>query len=817
MDYSASIPEESKTLVVVPTLIGSAAEIEDLVETMEVRYLANKQEHLYYAMLTDFRDADVAFSEEETQILSFAQKSIEALNSKYRHEEHDIFFLFHRPRKWNAAENTWMGYERKRGKLDDLMSLLRGRDQEQFQLIVGDLSVLKEVKYLLTLDTDTQLPREAAWKIIGTMAHPLNHAHFDEVKKRVTQGYGILQPRLGTSITESSTSWYAKLHASEEGIDPYTRTVSDVYQDTLGEGSYIGKGIIDIDAFQKAIGNRLPENRILSHDLLEGCHARSGLISDVQLYEDYPSSYLADMKRRHRWIRGDWQIARWLMPKVPGPGKSVLKNPLSTLSRWKIADNLRRSLAPPAHLLLFLFGWLISPTPWFWTLIATSLFLPAPMLSFVHTLFKKPKDLEYTTHLVHSFEFFVSHLIQILWLFISLPYEAFVNTDAILRTWWRILISRKNLLQWDPFRATQSTRNVLEHFRRMWFAPVLGLVIFFALPAISIGAFIMAMPILIGWMASPLLAWAISLRLPKKAANLTLSQLTMLRKISRKTWAYFDHFVNEENHFLPPDNYQEYPSPRIAQRTSPTNIGISLISTLAAYDFGYISLSRLLERSDQTLATIVLLDRYKGHLYNWYDTESLRPMFPRYVSTVDSGNLAASLLILKEGLLSLKNNPVITAQVLVGIQDTLIVLLDKKGIPDQFRKLLFETEALHAHKSVSILEIKHLLDRIKKTTEEFQANEIAAVNAESQWWLQALHDQCKQILSDIEAYLPFLAFEDVPESVEDLLNHFQLNPTLHQLSNLSSALNFEIGKEANDVQSPGDTLWFTKMKEGLEQ
>ena len=348
LDFSEGIPLEFSTLVVVPTMLTSPQNIAALIEALEVRFLANRDENLHFGLLTDFRDAPEETLPEDEPLVNLARQGIEALNEKYRSSKGDIFFLFHRPRRWNPIERIWMGYERKRGKLADLNALLRGGSRECFSVVVGAIAVLSGVKYVITLDTDTQLPRDSAWQLVGAMAHPLNRPRFDEDQQRVCEGYGILQPRVAVSLPGTNRSRYARLWGSDPGIDPYTHAVSDVYQDLFHEGSFIGKGIYEVDAFERALNGRFPENRILSHDLLEGCYARAGLLSDVQLYEEYPSRYSADVSRRYRWIRGDWHIARWLLPGVPGPGQHLQKNPLSGLSRWKIFDNLRRSLVSAA-------------------------------------------------------------------------------------------------------------------------------------------------------------------------------------------------------------------------------------------------------------------------------------------------------------------------------------------------------------------------------------------------------------------------------------------------------------------------------------
>ncbi len=368
MDFSLGIPPQSRTLVVVPTMLTSAQNIEELIEALEVRFLANRDDNLFFGLLTDFCDADTETLPEDAPLLQLAEARIDALNEKYNAAGSDSFLLLHRPRRWNPLQRIWMGYERKRGKLADLNALLRGDADERFALIVGDTAVLTDVKYVITLDTDTQLPRDSARQFVGTMAHPLNRPRYDAGKQRVCEGYGILQPRVAVSLPGTNRSRYARLYGGEPGIDPYTRTVSDVYQDLFGEGSFIGKGIYDVDAFEQSLNGRFAENRILSHDLLEGCYARAGLLSDVQMYEEYPARYSADVSRRHRWIRGDWQLLRWLFPGVPGCiQNSRLLNPLTVLSRWKLLDNLRRSLVPAALTALLLLGWTVLSQEYLWT------------------------------------------------------------------------------------------------------------------------------------------------------------------------------------------------------------------------------------------------------------------------------------------------------------------------------------------------------------------------------------------------------------------------------------------------------------------
>ncbi|HEY4335372.1 MAG TPA: cyclic beta 1-2 glucan synthetase, partial [Puia sp.] len=403
LDFSKGIPAEYRTLVVVPTLFTNEDELEDLLEDLEVHFLANRDEHLHFGLLTDFADASKETLPDDAALMLMAQQKVEALNTKYGSDRNSIFFLFHRPRRWNAQEKVWMGYERKRGKLTELNSLLRGDGAHNFSLLVGERDLFPSIKYVITLDTDTKLPRDAAWKIVSAIAHPLNRAVYDEKRQRVTEGYGILQPRVDTSLAGSNRSRYARLHGNELGIDPYTLASSDVYQDLFDEGSFIGKGIYEVDIFAKGLNGRFPPNRILSHDLLEGCYLRSGLLSDVQFYEDYPSRYNADVKRRHRWIRGDWQIGTWLLPLVPNEQRRLRRNPLSGSSRWKIFDNLRRSLVPAAMTLLLLLGWTVLQDVLFWTFAVVLLIIFSPLVITAWDIFNKPKEISLQQHIEDSF------------------------------------------------------------------------------------------------------------------------------------------------------------------------------------------------------------------------------------------------------------------------------------------------------------------------------------------------------------------------------------------------------------------------------
>jgi cellobiose phosphorylase len=775
MDFSKGIPPESRTLTIVPTMLTSAQRIEDLIEALEVRFLANRDDNLHFGLLTDFQDAAKETLPEDGPLLLLARQKIEELNEKYRNAEGDTFFLFHRPRRWNARERVWMGYERKRGKLAELNSLLRGRKDGRthnlsgnpFLLIVGNTEILFTVKYVITLDTDTQLPRDSARQFVGAMAHPLNRAHYDEGKQRVVAGYGILQPRVAVSLPGTNRSRYARMYGIDPGIDPYTRAVSDVYQDIFLEGSFIGKGIYEVDAFERALGGRFPENRILSHDLIEGCYARAGLLSDVTVYEEYPYRYSADVSRRHRWIRGDWQLVRWLLPGVPGFDGRRHKNPLSVLSRWKLFDNLRRSLAPSALTLLLLLGWTVLASPWFWTLSVIGIILIPWLMSSVLDLLKKSGDVVFSQHVAAVGRSTARRFVQVVFTLASLPYEAFFSLDAILRTIWRMLVTHKGLLEWspsgDPDRSSRNSRTGgLAHVcRTMWFAPFLAVaaLIYTALAHPSaLGA---AAPILLLWVASPVIAWWISLPLVRDEARLRPDQIVFLQRLTRKTWAFFETFVGPEDHWLPPDNYQDHPAPAVAHRTSPTNMGLALLANLSAHDFGYISTRQLIERTTNALSTMEALERYRGHFYNWYDTQSLKPLLPKYVSTVDSGNLAAHLLTLRQGLLALPDEPIVGPQVFDGLRDTLWVLLDvaadarsEGDVSALLAQLQKELESACNVKPTGLAAARLGLEQLATSAAKVVDSLDAIAENEVKWWARAFAGQCRAALEELTLLAP---------------------------------------------------------------
>jgi cellobiose phosphorylase len=812
MDFSHGIPPGSRTLVVVPTMLSSAGSIEDLVEALEVRFLANRDENLYFSLLTDFRDAQQEALPEDGPLLQLAAQRIDELNRKYRSAQDDAFFLFHRPRRWNARERVWMGYERKRGKLADLNALLRGRvngsSEKSFSLIVGATAVLTNIQYVITLDTDTQLPRDSARQFVGTLAHPLNRARYDDGKRRVTEGYGILQPRVAASLPSTNQSRYAQLHGGEAGIDPYTRAVSDVYQDVFGEGSFIGKGIYDIDAFERALKGRFPEDRILSHDLLEGCYARAGLLSDVQLYEEYPSRYSEDVSRRYRWIRGDWQLAGWLRKRVPGPSGDREKNPLSTLSQWKIFDNLRRSVVPVALILLLLLGWMALSSPGFWTACAIGIILIPSLSAAIAELLHKPNDVMLGQHLDASLRAAGRRFAQATLTLATLPYEASLSLHAIARTVVRVLVTRKRLLEWNPSGGQGATGglDLLASFRSLWIAPMIAFAAGFHLATSKPAALAMAAPILCLWFAAPAIAWWISRPLPGHRAALTAEETLFLRKASRRTWSFFETFIGPLDHWLPPDNVQEHPVAAVAHRTSPTNMGLALLANLSAYDFGYIPGGELVARTANALRTMETLERHRGHFYNWYDTQSLKPLAPIYISTVDSGNLAGHLLTLAPGLRALAEDKILAPRVFEGLRDTFAILLDVAGGPARAELAPFQRDLESACTSppTTLAAARTCLERIGKSAAALGGDPATPSETEATRWALALARQCASALDDLTFLAPWLALPAAPPGLGDRLGEMEI-PTLREAAKLAAGSHLVSAYELDAHSSAAQT------------
>jgi cyclic beta-1,2-glucan synthetase len=658
LDFSAAIPPECRTAIVVPALVASRKDLDQLLAQLELHYLSCPDPSLAFVLLTDHVDS--VQMPDDSAILAHAEKAVQRLNTRWGDSKSGPFHVLHRQAQWNPGEGHFMGWERKRGKLEELNRLLRGDTTTSYKHRFGDAAGLEGIRFVITLDADTRLPLGAARTLIGLAAHPLNSARFDTRTGRVTAGYTVAQPRVEASPVEGTTTIFSRFWSGDTALDIYTRATSDVYQGLFGAGADGGKGIYEVDAFTRSVEGRVPLNTLASHDLFEGIHGRAALVTDVVVFEQYPRSYLSFARRMHRWIRGDWQLFPWLLPRAPAQNGRRLANRLSLIDRWKIGDNLRRSLLAPSLLALFFLGWVAlagRSGPLFLAPLVLPLVISAP--AFLDGQRRQTLG-RWALGLVF------------------LPHEAFVACDAILRAVIRMTITRRHLLQWvtaaDTARAFAAGSR-RQFWREMGPAAALvaaaGTALAFARPA----GLPYAAPLLVLWVLSPEVARWVSMSASGVAKEaLSPTDRRTLRHLARRTWLFFETFVGPGDQWLAPDNFQEEPGGAIAHRTSPTNIGLMLIAELSAYDLGYIGRAELSALAGQALSTLDRLERYKGHWLNWYNTRTLEPLLPRYVSTVDSGNLAAALLTMAKGCREAAIAPMVRPERFEGLGDTVDLL-----------------------------------------------------------------------------------------------------------------------------------------------
>ncbi|NNJ12991.1 glycosyl transferase [Chloroflexales bacterium ZM16-3] len=760
LDLVEGIPAELTTVVVVPTLLLTPDSVSRLLDGLEVIALANQDQHLHFALLTDFADAPEENMPEDASLLEAAAERLRLLAERHGP---DRFLLLHRHRIWNSRQGRWMGWERKRGKLEEFNALLAGDRETSYAAMVGELGLLERVRYVITLDADTQLPRDVGQALIGTLAHPLNQARLDPETGRVAEGYGVLQPRVGIDLPSATASRFARVFAGNVGVDPYTTAVSDAYMDLFGEGIYAGKGIYDPVALRAALRGRFPENTLLSHDLIEGLYARVGLLSDVEVVDSYPTTYAAWAARQHRWVRGDWQIAAWLLPRTPGRD-GWQPNVLPIIARYKIYDNLRRSLTPSATVALLVAGWRWLPgRPAAWTGLALA-HLVAPLAfdlaaaaraialdpANIGALRARGRELQLSARRLALNTAF-------------LPDQAVLNIDAITRSLTRMLGTRRNLLEWETAAQSQSRlqRSHAPVLRRGAPLVVVGAALV-VLPGRSYVDALAALPVLATWLAAPALAaW---LDQPHVDAPLPISaeDELLLRNLARATWAFFERFVRAEANFLAPDNFQETPQPAIADRTSPTNIGLQLLTDVAAHDFGYIGALELTTRTERVLATMGRMEHHEGHLLNWYDTRTLRPLPPAYVSTVDSGNLAGTLLTLRQGYLALREVPLIGPHAIVGLMDTLALLEGHLAKAIGSRRAIADMVELLQDVPETVGGYRELLDEVVAWAGDLH---VAGPAAE---WAERLGRQARGFLEDIDTLVPAALHQDAPPTLDAL-------------------------------------------------
>ena len=751
LDFSKSIPEDCTTLVAVPALLLSEKQVRRLVQDLEVRYLGNHDPNLHFALLTDLPDSAVP-SNEDDPLVDLCAKLVKELNEKYSTREMGSFLLLHRHRVYNPREKVWMGWERKRGKLLDLNRLLSGH-YDSFPVKAGDLSVLQQVRFVITLDADTEIPRGTAQRLIGTLAHPLNQAIIDPEKNIVVAGYGILQPRVRVSVQSASRSRLANIYSGQTGMDIYTHAVSDVYQDLYGEGIFAGKGIYEVGIVQHVLEHRFPQNALLSHDLIEGAYARAGLVTDVEVVEDYPSHYSAYNRRKHRWLRGDWQITSWLLSRVPDETGRMVPNPISLVSQWKIFDNLRRSLVEPATFLLFVLSWLVMPgSAREWTIAAICILFVPVWFECLFNLVRSvaEKKLSVARDALHTL--FAANFTIFLNL-VFLAHQMLVSMDAVVRTIVRRVFTRQRLLEWETAAEAElgaqkrTPVDVYLDWMPVIATCVAALVYFGRRPA-----FFSALPILVLWGSSKLVSmW---LNHPPQLSRHEASEKDrlFLRHAAIRTWRYFCEFSTSEHNWLIPDNVQQEPF-QVAPRVSPTNVGLLLNARQVACEFGYLGVPEFLDLSAKTLKVLRDMPRFRGHLYNWYDTQTLKPLPPLFVSTVDSGNLVASLWTLQQGCQNLLEQPLFRTQLAEGFLDHLRILVDLKAFSRSlFQKI--ERKAQYGNWVKSLLRFPHgPLERL------LTAEEGAKDERELKWFSTQALSRLTQFRKSIVRFAPWLLLD----------------------------------------------------------
>ncbi len=770
-------PRESATFVVVPTLLTSIAGVCEQIAQLEVYYLANPNGAVYFAMLSDWVDADAEALPADAALLDCARAEIAALNARYKTSGAPRFYLFHRRRQWNKSESKWMGWERKRGKLTEFNRLLRGATDASFlPRQQGEAAIPTGVRYVITLDADTKMPIDTVSQLVGIACHPLNQPRFDNASNRVVRGYGLLQPRVTPTLPQrEERSVFLQLFTGAGGVDAYAGAASDIYHDLFGEGSFTGKGLYDVDAFDRALAKRVPLNRLLSHDLFEGIFARCALVSDVEVFEDFPSHVEVAAARQHRWARGDWQLLPWILGSR---GRDI-----PAIGRWKMLDNLRRTLSAPSALLLLILSWSLPRAPqgvWL-ALVVTALAVPAAV-----ALFDNLVALMRMARWSHSLRGFGEKVLlavgQALFAVTLLAHQAWVMADAIVRTLVRLFITRRKLLEW----TTAAQAKALSGFALTFFlwplrsatGVVIGAsaaVLYFNPAALRIAA-----PLLVLWWVAPLFARLMSLPpAADSARQLALADTQSLRDNARRIWHFFTTFVTDEDNHLPPDNFQEDPHPAIAHRTSPTNMGLYLLATVTARDFGWLGLLDMTQRLELSFASLLKLERYRGHLLNWYDTRAMHPLEPRYVSTVDSGNFAGHLLALKQACAELVQRPIVSAAQFTGVADTLRLFRETLAKTKQDRRTLSVTvdelnrcaEQVESCLLTPVAEGRALLIRWQTLSEHTThlhdlclafSEERAEIDSELLAWARALDRDVRSVARDIDVLLPWLKVEFSP-------------------------------------------------------
>ena len=664
------IPEEYATMVIMPTILKNKAKTEELLEQLEIYYLSNinrasegqrlesRPQNLYYTLIGDAAAGPSEDMPWDDEVVEAGLNKVKELNEKYGAH---IFNFVYRRRAWSDGENCWLGHERKRGAILHFNDLVLGQTSDAEKAKRFRCETISQwmegpvppIQFIITLDTDTELVLYSAQKLIGAMAHPLNRAQISDDGRRVNAGYGIMQPRVNVDVEVTNKSRYAQLFAGLGGLDVYTTASFELYQDIFNEGSFCGKGIYDLKIFQKVLKGTFPENLILSHDLIEGCHIRCGLINDLELFDDNPSNYIDDAKRHHRWTRGDWQIIGWLRNKVPNERGEIVKNQVNTIGRWKIFDNLRRSVLSLSLMIVLLVGFSgCTSIHSAWYLLVALVVVASPIVFFIlGQLTKLPnfgKRYHYYATLMRGFSVILYRsIVQ----FALLPKEAWMYTDAAVRACYRMWFSHKNLLNWiTSDEAAKSTKGTLgDYINKFWFNYVASIciILLFMLSTGSVVDFIAMLFCVVVWCGAPFLMYWLGKKFPQNKHSLSDKETDEIRQLAKDTWNFFDSLITEENNWLMPDNYQLNREMKTDYKTSPTNIGYSMTAIVSAAELGFISHSDAVGRLQHVINTVSQLEKWNGHLFNWYHIKKLIALPNYFISTCDSGNFVACLYVVK--------------------------------------------------------------------------------------------------------------------------------------------------------------------------
>ncbi len=828
LELEDGIPKKMSTIVTVPSLIPDVEHAKELLVKLESHYLSNKEENLYFVLLGAFADSEDGTTENDEKIIRTTMQGIAKLNKKYENFGQDKFYFFHRKSQFNDKNNKWFAWERKRGALVEFNEFVLGSKDTSFSYLSDKEPNFSDVKYIITLDSDTILPIGMAKKMIGTMAHPLNHPVVDKEKGLVVKGYGLMQPKIEVENESANKTAFSKIFTGQEGVDPYANAISNVYQDLFSEGIFTGKGIYDVEVFQSVLKSAIPDDTILSHDLLEGSYVRAGLVTTLKLIDSVPSTYESYSARRHRWVRGDWQLTPLLFSKIYNRHHEKIDNPLSLISKWKIFDNLRSSLIAPSLMLLLILGVSILPgdfSVWLCLFLGTQLI--SLLIHFSETFFSW--DLWSTDNKRHITIMggSKSTILQALLSIMFLPYHAAQMIHAVSITLVRVFITKKNLLEWvtSDMIEKQQKKSLSSYIIKMSATFVEVALIWMLTFIFNPNLLLLASFLAIYWAVSPFIAFWISLTIKEKKAAISEEVNNDLSRLARKTWRFFEEFINPEGNYLAPDNYQLDPPNGIAYRTSPTNIGLSLLSVLTARDFGYIGTNTMIETIDHIIHTMEKLEKWNGHLLNWYNTKTLRPLQPIYISTVDSGNLVSYLITLEQGLLEYLKRPLVEDVFIEGLRDS--YHCGGEEALENYRKLI-NAYKTSDDKTISIDAWNRLLnhleqsDSTKNINEEVWKDKIDAMIINMKWelseWMpgaQLMNNAPAELVGDS-------ASSAVKENMNVLRKLLLTNGTLEKMPLLvkqqkeaANQLKETIGHRYQD-DNTASLDWILKVEERLE-